>query len=141
MRRILIGACLVASLALATSAGAFTLAPEHWYQAKPKKYDVQVLTQCVNQTSTCKNANYVAIELGFGKVDVTTGSCPSAGFNYPQIPLADESFNETFKFTLGKRTASVNLSGKFVSAHKFKGKIKGPKGCGGTASFTAARER
>jgi hypothetical protein len=142
MRRIVIvGLLTIACLALAGAAGAFTLSPEHWYQAKPKKYDVQILTQCVHQTSTCKNADYVAIELGFGKVDVTTGPCPSTGFNEPQIPLTDESFNETFRFTLGKHTASVNLSGKFVSARKFKGKIKGPKGCGGTASFIAARER
>lgn len=134
------GILTAASLTLVAAAAAFTLSPEHWYQAKPKKYDVQILTQCVHQTATCKNAHYVAIEMGFGSVDVTKGPCPSTGFNEPQIPLIDNSFNETFRFTLGNRTATVQVSGKFVSARKFKGRIKGPKGCGGTASFVAARE-
>jgi hypothetical protein len=121
---------LVASLALAT--GAWAVAQGNTYQGKSKHkhYGLTVYTQC--NSAGCQNATEATIKVTEGSKAHPHASCAYNNLQMTAKLKNGKSFSAKKTFT--KKHVTLSVSGTFASG-KVKGKVTGPKACGGADDF------
>jgi hypothetical protein len=120
----------VAALAVAATAVAVPAGTQYSGSTKHKHYGLTVNTTCT--AVGCQKATKVSVEITEG-----SQAHPHAACAYNDVIVNAKLKNGKFsvKQKFAKKHITVSVSGAFGSG-KVKGKVTGPKACGGTDSYS-----
>jgi hypothetical protein len=134
--RLLLALAVALGLATAVAAAAVPVGATYDGTSSHKRYAVRVLTQCF--TSGCHRATTIAVQVTTGNAKRPNAACVYGTFQLGSAKLRKgETFSASGSFIGHGRVFGLKATGKFVSSHAVKGKISGPKVCGGTQTYKA----
>ncbi len=121
----------VTVLALAATALAVPQGTTYQGSSQHKHYGLTVNTVC--NTVGCQNATSVTVQITEGSKAHPHASCAY----YKNLTLSAKVKNDKFsvKQKFAKKHLTLSISGAFGSG-KVKGKVTGPRACGGTESYS-----
>ncbi len=121
----------VTALALTATALAVPQGTTYSGNSKHQHYGLTVYTQC--NTAGCQNATSVSVQITEGSKAHPHASCAYHKGLQLSAKLKNGKFSAKQKFT--KKHVTLSISGSFASG-KVKGKVTGPKACGGTDTYS-----
>lgn len=97
-----------------------------------KRYALSIQARC---SGNCKKATRVGIQVTAGNPKHRGGKCPYGVYQLNSATIKDGKFSVKGRF-LAKGKLGFEVSGTFTSVTKVRGRISGPKACGGSEGYS-----